>query len=398
MRESEFVDPNGRFEKNRKGQVTFVPEFLPPKIDYASMLDLIAEAHMQIGILEGVGKLLPDPDLLIRPYIIQEAVLSSRIEGTEASNLDVYRFEAGGAAASSESKRVLEVSNHVRASRSCLKMIEDGEPVSLEMLKHAHGVLQKGVRGQVTEPGSIRKIQNWIGYANSNIGDALYVPPAAHLLDGLLSDLQSFAKDPPKEIPVLVRCALLHYQFEAIHPFEDGNGRVGRLLISLILAGSGTLSKPLLYLSAYFERNRTEYYDLLRRVSRNNEWPEWIRFFLTGVVQCSKEAIDVTHRFLALRSKYEKNLKEYRASGNAIALTMWLFSNPVVTIPTAAKYLKVGYPPAKKAVMYLVGAGILEQSDDRKRNKEYIARGIMDVFSQVSIRSESAPRSSDPQT
>ena len=381
MLESEFTNPSGRFEENNKGQVTFVPAFLPPEINYASTIDLITEAHMRLGVLEGVGKLLPNPDLLIIPYITQEAVLSSRIEGTEASNLDVFRFEAEGRADSGGHKRVLEVANYVRASRSCFELIGGKRSVDLEMLRHAHKILLDGVRGQTAEPGMIRTVQNWIGHANCRIEDASYVPPAVHRLGDLLENLARFVTDPPRNIPVLVRCALTHYQFESIHPFEDGNGRVGRLLILLILASSGALSMPLLYLSAYFERNRTEYYERLRRVSQNSEWTEWIEFFLNGVIQCSDEAIRVTHRFLDLRTKYERELKESRASGNAIILTTYLFSNPVVTIPVAARYLGTGYPPAKKAVMYLVGAGILEQANARRRNKEYVAREIVDVFS-----------------
>lgn len=381
MQESEFTNPGGQFEKNNNDQVTFVPEFLPPKIDYAPTMGLLTRAHMRLGVLEGVGQLLPNPDLLIIPYITQEAVLSSRIEGTEASNLDVFRFKAEGRDASNGHKRVREVVNYVSASRSCLELITNGRHVDLEMLMRAHKILLEGVRGNEVESGKIRTVQNWTGYANCRIGDASYVPPAVHRLDDLLANLMQFVKDPSQGIPVLVRCALAHYQFESIHPFEDGNGRVGRLLILLILASSGALSRPLLYLSAYFERNRTEYYNLLRRVSQNSEWTKWLEFFLNGVIQCSDEAIRVTYKFLDLRKKYEQKLKENRASRNAIVLATYLLSNPVVTIPAAAKYLGTGYPPAKKAVMYLVDAGILEQIDTRGRSKEYAAREIVDVFS-----------------
>lgn len=381
MRESEFVNPNGRFEKNCKGVVTFVPEFLPPKINYASITDLVAEAHMHLGVLEGMGNVVPNPDLLITPYITQEAVLSSRIEGTEASSLDVYQFEAGDKVDADGSKRVLEVVNCSHALHSCLEMINNRKRIDLKMLKQAHKTLLKGVGGQSVGIGQIRAVQNWIGYAGCNIKNASYVPPAVHLLDGLLENLEKFVVEPPTDMPVLVRCALAHYQFEAIHPFEDGNGRVGRLMIPLILASSGVLGRPLLYLSAYFERNRAEYYELLRGVSKDGKWTEWITFFLTGVVQCSQEAIAATHELLELRSKYEQKLKENRVSRNTVVLAMRLFSSPVITIPMAAKYLNTGYPPAKKAVMYLVSAGILEQGDTRKRNKQYIAKEIIDVFS-----------------
>ena len=381
MRETEFANPSGRFERNHEGAVTFVPEFLPPDISYAPMASLSAEAHMYLGILEGVGKLIPNPNLLIVQYITHEAVSSSKIEGTEASNLDVYQFEAGGEVESNGPKRVLEVVNYSRALHRCLEMVNGGKRVDLKMLKQAHKILLKGVRGQNIEIGRIRAVQNWIGYANCNIENASYVPPAVHLLDDLLEDLEKFVVEPPVDIPVLVRCALAHYQFEAIHPFEDGNGRVGRLMIPLILASSGVLGRPLLYLSAYFERNQTEYYELLRGVSKDGKWMEWIIFFLTGVIQCSQEAIAVTHKLLDLRSKYEQKLRKNRASGNAIILAMHLFSKPVITIPMAAKYLNTGYPPAKKAVMHLVSAGILEQNDTKKRNKKYIAKEIIAVFS-----------------
>ena len=381
MQESEFTNPSGRFEKNHEGAITFVPEILPPDISYAPIANLSVEAHMRLGVLEGVGKIIPNPDMLIVQYITQEAVSSSRIEGTEASSLDVYQFETGDKVDANGPKRVLEVVNYSRALRSCLEMINNGEQLELKMLKHAHKILLKDVRGQNIELGQIRAVQNWIGYAGCNIENASYVPPAVHLLDGLLENLEKFVAEPPIDMPVLIRCALAHYQFEAIHPFEDGNGRVGRLMIPLILASSGVLGRPLLYLSAYFERNRAEYYELLREVSKDGKWTEWITFFLTGVVQCSQEAITATHELLELRSKYEQKLKENKVSRNTVVLAMRLFSSPVITIPMAAKYLNTGYPPAKKAVMYLVSAGILEQGDTRKRNKKYIAKEIIDVFS-----------------
>ena len=358
-----------------------MPALLPPEIDQASIAGLVAEAHMRLGILEGLGKIVPNPDMLIGQHIMQEAVSSSRIEGTEATSLDVYRFEIRGGIDSDETKRVREVANYVEASRHCFDLISGGDRVDLKMIKRAHAILLTGARGQNKNPGRIRKTQNWIGYTNRSIRNALYVPPATHKLDALLANFEKFIVDPPEQMPILIRCAMAHYQFEAIHPFEDGNGRVGRLLIPMILASSGTLSKPLLYLSSYFEQNRTEYYELLREVSKNSRWLEWISFFLTGVIQSSNEAIDVTRKLLDLKSKYEQLLRENRASRNAMILADYVFTMPVVTIPVVAQYLKTGYPPAKKAVTYLVDAGILELSGTKKRNKEYVAREIVGVFS-----------------
>lgn len=381
MQKPEFPNPSGRFERNREGKTTFVPAPLPPELNYAGTIGLIAEAHGRLGVLAGLGQLLPNPHLLILPYITREAVSSSKIEGTEASMLDVFRFEADKNIDPEGRKRVQEVFNYVRALSSCIGQIGQGKQVDLAILRYAHKILLKDVRGQRVEPGKFRKVQNWIGHPGCDIEDALYVPPAAHLLDGLLADLITFIENPPPEMPVLVICALAHYQFESIHPFEDGNGRVGRLLIPLILASSRTLDRPLLYVSAYFERNRSEYYTRLRNVSKHSEWVEWVEFFLRGVIQCSKEAVDATNRFLELKSRYEQKLADEKASRNTIVLTSHLFSNPRITIPQAASYLEMGYPPAKKAVMYLVDAGILEQIGSRRRNKEYVAKEILDVFS-----------------
>lgn len=349
------------------------------EIDYESIIDFVTKAHTHLGILEGIGRTIPNPNLLIYPYITAEAVASSRIEGTEASALDVFQFKARQISDRQvRSKRVLEVNNYIDALGDCLARIGRGESISLTTLRLAHGILMRGVMEQHTMPGRFRTIQNWIGHQNSRIEDAKYVPPAPHLLDDLLSDMMQFVMNPPLKMPVLVQCALVHCQFEMIHPFTDGNGRVGRLLIPLILAHKSALSKPLLYLSSYFERNRTEYYRHLQNVSKNSDWMEWIKFFLEGVIQCSSEAVDATSNLLRLRSTYEEKLK--KAPRSAIILTGRLFANPVVTIPLAAKYLEMGYPPAKKAIMHLVEMGILEQIGSRKRGKTYVAKEILNVL------------------
>ena len=381
MRESDFTNPSGRFEKNDDGLPTFVPNRLPPDIDYDPLIGLITEAHRHIGLLEGIGNLLPNPDLLIRPYVMREAVFSSSIEGTEASMLDVFRFGAGKKTDADERKRVREVFNYVETTDYCFDQIGYGKIIDVKLLKHAHKRLLDGVRGQKADPGDIRTAQNWIGRSGCKIRDATYVPPAADLLDNLLSDLVQFIMDKSQDIPILVRCALVHYQFESIHPFGDGNGRIGRLLILLILANRDILSKPLLYLSSYFERYRSEYYERLRDISTKSEWTGWIEFFLRGVIECSKDAIDTTKEFLKLKSDYETRLKDSRASRSSMLLTEYLFSKPVVTIPLASEHLQIGYPPAKNAVMYLVNLGILEQVGPGRRAKTYVAREILDVFS-----------------
>ena len=384
MRELDFTEPAGRFEENRDGDTTFVPNPLPPDINYDPIVRLMDEARGYLGTLEGMGRILPNPNLLIRPYLAKEAVYSSRIEGTMASVMDVFRFDLERTSNEYEAKsRVREVYNYSKALQECLARIDSGENIDLDMIKYAHRMLLDRAPGHDRKPGMVRTEQNWIGSERfrTSIQDAVYVSPAEHRLDDLLSNLIQFISSPPPNMPVLVLCAVAHYQFESIHPFRDGNGRIGRLLVPLILAKQHTLSKPLLFLSSYIEENKAEYYDRLQDVRQANKWMEWLEFFMKGVAECSKEAINATDRMLKLKSEYEQNLREARSPKSAVILVDKLFSSPVVTIPTAADYLKMTYASARNAVMYLVDAGILERIDARKRGKLYAARDILDVFS-----------------
>ena len=383
MRESDFTDPTGRFEKNRDGNVTFVPDPLPPDIHYESIVGLMDEARGQLSTLEGMGRILPNPNLLIRPYLTKEAVYSSKIEGTMASVMDVFRFDLEQTSDDAERKsRVREVSNYSNALQECLACIGIGKGIDMDMIKHAHRILLDRAPGHDKNPGTVRTQQNWIASARFHtIQDAVYVPPADHLLDNLLSNLIQFISSPPPNMPVLVHCAVAHYQFESIHPFRDGNGRIGRLLVPLILAKQHTLSKPLLFLSSYIEENKMEYYERLQDIREASKWTEWLEFFMNGVIACSREAINATDRILSIKTKYEQSLREARSPKSAVILVDKLFSSPVVTIPVAADYLKMTYASAKNAVMCLVDAGILERVDARKRGKLYVAKNILDVFS-----------------
>lgn len=384
MRESDFTEPAGRFEENHDGNMTFVPDPLPPDIPYDPIMHLMDEARGQLGTLEGMGRIMPNPNLLIRPYLTKEAVYSSRIEGTMASVMDVFRFDLGHASNEHVTKsRVMEVHNYSRALQDCLARIGSGEAISLDMIRHAHSILLDHAPGHDKKPGMVRTEQNWIvpERFRTSIRNAVYVPPAEHFLDDMLSNLIQFVSSPPPNMPVLVLCAVAHYQFESIHPFRDGNGRIGRLLVPLILAERRTLSKPLLFLSSYIEENKLEYYDRLQAVRQSSEWVEWLEFFMKGVIKCSKEAISATDRMLELKSEYEQNLRESRFPRSVVILVDKLFSSPVVTIPAAADYLKMTYASARNAVMHLKDAGILEEIDARKRGKLYVARDILDVFS-----------------
>ena len=385
--------------KNKDGHLTFIPNGLPPKIDYdESLTALISEASLQLGNLSGIGKLIPNPRLLIRPYLRREAVLSSKIEGTQASILDVFRYEAGGMAAGKEAgeKRIVEVVNYVEALDECLRQVKKDEEISLKMIKNAHRILMRDVRGQELEPGQFRTAQNWIGVEGTKIEDATYVPPAPEYVNELLVGLEKFIQNPPGRISVLVQCAMLHYLFEAIHPFNDGNGRIGRLLIPVLLARRGLLDQPLLYLSAYIERNKTEYYSLLLAVSQKSKWLEWIRFFLYGVIAQAGDAVNNIQQLMLLKGKYDQKLMSKKASGSVTRLVDYLFSNPVISIPSAAAHLQINYPPAKNAVEYLKNLGILIEQKDISRGKMFVAHEIMAILSDSGRAVRQLPLTSFP--
>ena len=399
MEQSAFTKPFGKMLKNKDGHLTFIPNGLPPKINYdESLTALISEASLQLGNLSGIGKLIPNPRLLIRPYLRREAVLSSKIEGTQASILDVFRYEAGGMAAGKEAgeKRVAEVVNYVDALDECLRDVKKkGALINLQMIKKAHKILMEDVRGQEFKPGEFRTAQNWIGVEGTKIEDATYVPPPPEHVDELLVGLEKFIQYPPGRISVLVQCAMLHYLFEAIHPFNDGNGRIGRLLIPVLLAQRGLLDQPLLYLSAYIERNKTEYYSLLLAVSQKSKWLEWIRFFLYGVIIQAGDAVNNIQQLMVLKSAYDQKLMLKKASGSVTRLVDYLFSNPIITIPSAASHLKINYPPAKNAVQYLKDMGILREQKDTARGRMFVAHEIMAILSD-SGRARQLPLTSFP--
>lgn len=384
METSAFAKPSGKLVKNKESHITFLPDKLPPKIEYGpGIVALLSEASIQIGRLSGIGTLIPNPHLLIRPYVLREAVLSSKIEGTQASILDVFRFQAGSFEGSKdvESKRITEVVNYVAALDDCLESVKKGNEIDLNMIKSAHHKLMDKVRGQELAPGEFRAVQNWIGVPGTKIEDATYVPPRAENITELLEDLINFINKPTDRIPVLLQCAIIHYQFEAIHPFEDGNGRIGRLLIPLLLQSRGLLSQPLLYISVYVEKNKTQYYNALLEVSKNSDWINWFKFFLMAVITQAKDASDNIQKLMNLQESYNKKLRSSKVSASVMSLATYLFSNPIITIPTAAAYLKITYPPAKNAINRLVKLGILVEQNNRERNKTFVAREIMDILS-----------------
>lgn len=375
----ECTKPNGSIKLSRKGHQTFVPADLPPVFDYdQDMILLLAKVERTMGELKGKGSWLKNPHILLRAYLKREAVVSSRIEGTLASLEDLNRYEMLGIGkVFAERLRLQEVVNHVAATEWALEKIRIGRhEIDLDLIREAHKILMKDVRGQEQGTGEFRDRQNWIVETGKKRNRIIYTPPPPEIVPRLLCEFEKFCKAMHDDIPVVIQCAMIHYQFEAIHPFGDGNGRIGRLLILLMLSKRGLLPEPLLYLSAFFDLHLTQYYCGLLEVSRKSDWNTWIKFFLQALAVQSADALDSIEKLAKLHEKYRQVLHNRNASGNAIALMEYLFENPYINIPIARKYLNVSYPAAKGTVMALVSAGILMPTDIPHRSKIFVAAEI----------------------
>lgn len=368
---------SGRCIKTLNGYWAFVPNPLPPVISYdKKLISLLSEADRLLGELLGTGRLLPNPYLLIAPYIRREAVSSSRIEGTQASLSDLFFYEA-----SEESKvpDVLEVRNYVQAMEYGIIRLKD-LPISTRLINEIHKVLMKGVRGDYATPGEIRRSQNWIGPPGCTLNEATYVPPPVEEMKETLTTLEKYLHSNPEE-PPLIQCALSHYQFEAIHPFLDGNGRIGRLIITFFLYEKAYLTQPLLYLSAFFDKFRDEYYDRLLEVSQKGDWRRWIEFFLRGVINQSRDAIADAKKILILHAEYQTLLEETRkVPKSAHRLIDEIFINPVISISGVSKKWKMSFNSVKTGVLRLVSIGILRELPGKKRNKLFIAPKLMKLL------------------
>jgi Fic family protein len=321
-----------------------------------------------------------NPNLLVRPLIRREAVLSSRIEGTRASLEDVLAYETKQMALFERDADVGEVYNYVRALEYGLKRLSR-LPISLRLIREIHARLMEGVRGEKLTPGEFRRSQNWIGPPGSTLETATYVPPPVDEMTPALSALEGFLYQ-PMDLPPLARLGLIHYQFEAIHPFLDGNGRVGRLLISLLLCAWEMLPQPLLYLSAYFEASRQAYYDHLRDVSQGGAWEAWLSYFLTGVASQSRDAVARIGGLQDLREAYRARFQRGRAAARLLQLVDLLFANPVVTIRQVQAALKVDFPAAQRYVNQLVKEELLREITGRARNRVFRADEIIAVVEQ----------------
>lgn len=379
MRADDFP-PTSRGEARQvpgQGYVAYYPAPLPRRLDYTdSLVGQLDEATGALHRLAGVGRLLPNPNLLIAPYVRLEAVLSSRIEGTQSEITDLLRFEAGDDESIGELRDdVQEVRNYIAALNYGIERLAGGFPLSLRLLRESHERLMTGVRGGHATPGEFRRSQNWIG--GSSPSDAVFVPPPVDAMNPALDDLEQFLHD--RSLPLLIHVAMAHYHFEVVHPFLDGNGRLGRLLIPLVLIERGVLPQPLLYLSVYLERNRNHYYDLLLHTSRTGDFDPWISFFLRAVGAQATDAEERTVRLVELQSKMRSQLLEERVSMSVVRATELLFSTPYVSATSLASALEVTFPTAQSAIDLLVHRGDLVETTGRKRNRFYFAQSIFDA-------------------
>ena len=364
----------GRLIQTIGGYPAFVPDPLPPPIHYdAALVVALSEADRALGELRQRGETLPNPDLLIRPFERREAVLSSRIEGTTTDARQLVLWEQDEAATRSPSDE-REVANYVRALQHGLSRLPT-LPISLRLLCEIHQRLLQGTRGQNRRPGEFREIQVLIGSSKDGHA-ARFVPPPPQEMLTALGQLETFMNAEPP-IPPLIRLALIHYQFEAIHPFLDGNGRVGRLLIPLLLVERGHLTQPILYLSAYFERHRDEYIDRLLQISRRGAWRDWFMFFLAGVTETARDAGRRAARLLNLQSRYREIAHTSSRSSSLAQLADELFVRPALTVAQGSELLGITWAAAQRHVLRLEKLGILEEVTGRDTHRVYLAPEIV---------------------
>jgi Fic family protein len=385
MRPEDFSSARaGQAIKTRTSYWAFVPNPLPPTLAYdADLIRLLGEAERAIGELAGAGRLLPDPHLLISPAMRREAVLSSKIEGTRSGLDDLFFFEAAPEDVQDPAD-VREVANYVAALEYGLARMDE-LPLSLRLIREIHERLMRGVRGDAARPGEFRTTQNWIGPPGATLMEATFVPPPVPDMETALDAFEKYLHAENDPTPPLLRLACIHSQFEMIHPFADGNGRVGRLLIVLLLVHWGLLPAPLLYLSVFFERYRDDYYRHLLAVSTRGEWEQWIAFFLRGVREQARDAAQTAKRLLDLQQDYRQRLTARRISKITLALLDALFRNPITTAPRVRDTFQVNFRTAQGGIDDLVGIGVLRELTGRRRNRAWIADGILGVIAGTAV-------------
>ena len=366
MQFSESSFRAGRFIQQQTGYKAFLPEPLPPSPALswdAELIQLLSEADRALARLDGIGETLPNPDLFVAMYVRKEAVLSSQIEGTQATLEDILSIESG----KKNSPDVDQTVNYVRAMKRGLDLLPT-MPISLRLIREIHSELMSGVRGQERSPGEFRSSQNWIGPRGCTIKDATFVPPPPHELLRTLGDLEKFIHE-ERSLPPLIINGLVHAQFETIHPFLDGNGRVGRLLISFLLVEKGVIQRPLLYISHYFRRYQQEYYDRLNGVRLRGDWEQWLKFFLRGVIDVSQRASDLARRIYAL---LEADRPKLHGSAKALQLLEILSLYPIVTAGEVGERLQVAPSTASRLITSLREQNILHEVTGHNRNRKFV--------------------------
>lgn len=357
---------------------SFIPTIINRKwiVEGIEIIDLLSKADRQLGRLDMYSEYIPNIDLFISMHVAKEATKSSKIEGTKTSIEEVLQEKDEIA----EEKRDdwEEVQNYIEALNSALSSL-DKLPLSSRLIKQTHKVLLQGVRGKYKNPGQYRKSQNWIGGAT--ISDAVFVPPPHQEVLNLMGDLERFSHSSEYPFPDLLKIALIHYQFETIHPFLDGNGRVGRLLITLYLVEKGILKRPVLYLSDFFERNRELYYDNLMRVRSHNDIEQWIKFFLVGVIETAKQSVETFDRIMKLQKEVDDKLQSLGSrTNNGRTVVSFLYQRPLINASKIAEVTSISLPSAYKLVKELETLGIVQEITGAKRGKQYWFYEYIDLF------------------
>ncbi|HNT29657.1 MAG TPA: Fic family protein [bacterium] len=372
----------GQYIQQVSGYKAFIPKPLPPVppvVVNSTLQQLLSEADRALGRLDGSIQTLPNPDMFVFMYVRKEAVLSSQIEGTQSSLQDVLAAEAK-IITPDQPKDVDEVVNYVRAMNYGLDHLSS-LPLSIRLIRGIHAELLRGVRGSHLTPGELRTSQNWIGPSGCTLREASFVPPPPHEVSRLLSDFEKYLYA-DTDIPLLIKIGLAHAQFESIHPFLDGNGRIGRLLITFLLCEKKILQKPVLYLSYYFKRYRQEYYEKLQSVRDTGNWEEWLVFFLRGITEVSHQSTETARLILSLREDHRKLITEQcgRAAGNGHRVLEYLYEHPIVSVQDVRQLIKTTYPSANDLVSRMVQAGILSEFTGQSRNRRFIYQSYFDLF------------------
>jgi len=366
----------GYYVKQLQGDLAykaFLPNPLPPKpgIQLNSLVKTLSMADQRIGRLDGLLKNIPNPELFVLMYMKKEAVLSSQIEGTQASLSDILEKEEDILSGITENNDVTTTLNYVKAMDYGLERIrKDKFPLSLRLIKELHKILLTGVRGKDKRPGEFRKSQNWIGPEGCPLAAALFVPPPVYEMNDAMGQLEKYLYD--ENNPVLIKCGLIHAQFETIHPFLDGNGRIGRLLITLLLILNNVISEPGLYLSYYFQKRKIEYYEKLTAIRLSGDWENWLKFFLTGIAETSDNAIELSNNIIKLRKEYSELVREKMIrSSTAIQFLDKIFIHPVFTVNEIKNYCNVSYNTAKNMIIKFKTLGIITEGSNKHRNRKY---------------------------